>query len=66
MWGKLIRPEYFKLNKIINGKNNTKIDMINIRQEYKSLFNRSLSDDLKAELSGHFEDIVLKLIGKNS
>lgn len=38
--------------------------MINIRQEYKAIYNRSLTDDLKAELNGDFEDIVLQLIGK--
>lgn len=38
--------------------------MITIRQEYKKLYSRSLTEDLKSELSGHYEAIVLKLLGK--
>jgi hypothetical protein len=35
-----------------------------VRKEYKNIYNRALNEDLKNELKGDFEDIVLELVGK--
>lgn len=43
----------------------SEIDLGSIRQEYKRMYKRELADDLKSELSGDYEDIVLALVGKN-
>lgn len=36
-----------------------------IKKEYKNLYRRALYDDLKNELRGDFEEIVLKLVGQD-
>lgn len=43
----------------------SEIDLVDIRQEYKRQYGRELADDLKKELSGDYEDIVLALVGKD-
>lgn len=43
----------------------SEIDLVKIRQQYQKVYNRSLHDDLKEELHGDYEDIVLKLVGKD-
>jgi len=39
------------------------VDMGDIKKDYKDLFGKSLYDELKSELRGDFEEIVLKLVG---
>ncbi|CAF0882774.1 unnamed protein product [Brachionus calyciflorus] len=39
------------------------VDMGEIKKDYKDLFGKSLYEELKKELRGDFEDIVLKLVG---
>ena len=41
-----------------------KIDLGDIRREYSSLYNRDLVNDLKDELKGDYEDIVVALVGR--
>lgn len=43
----------------------SEIDLGSIRQEYKRMYNKDLADDLKSELSGDYEDIVLALVGRS-
>ena len=40
------------------------IDLGDIRREYSSLYNRDLVNDLKDELRGDYEDIVVALVGR--
>lgn len=40
------------------------IDLGDIRREYSSLYNRDLVNDLKDELKGDYEDIVVALVGR--
>ena len=42
----------------------SEVDLGDVRKEYKNLYNRALQDDLKSELKGDFEDIILELVGK--
>jgi|LakMenEpi03Aug12_release.lakeMendotaPanAssembly.Ray.scaffolds.fasta_scaffold5475792_1 hypothetical protein len=39
--------------------------MVDIRHEYRRLYDRDLASDIKGELKGDFEDILVALIGKN-
>lgn len=71
------RPAYFarQIKKCIKGvgtkeKDLTRIivtrceiDMGDIKREYQTLYEKSLYDELKKELRGDFEDIVLALVG---
>ena len=71
------RPAYFarQLNKCMKGLgtkekdliriivSRCEIDMGDIKREYQEIFGKSLSKELKKELRGDFEDIVLALVG---
>ncbi len=43
----------------------SEIDMAAIKSEYKRIYNKSLYDALKSELSGDYEKLFLTLIGKD-
>jgi len=43
----------------------SEVDMIEVRREYQKIFSHSLYDQLKKELSGDYEAIILKLVGKD-
>ncbi|RNA07254.1 annexin A13 [Brachionus plicatilis] len=71
------RPAYFarQINKCIKGigtkekdliriiVSRCEIDMGDIKREYNEIFGESLFEELKKELRGDFEDIVLALVG---
>ena len=38
--------------------------MAEIKRQYRRLYDRDLEKDVKSELSGDFEDIIVALIGK--
>lgn len=42
-----------------------KIDLVDIRREYKALYNKPLYQRLQSELTGDFEDIMVKLVGRD-
>ena len=39
--------------------------MADIRHEYRRLYNRDLASDIKSELKGDFEDIIVAMVGKD-
>jgi hypothetical protein len=41
------------------------VDMGDIKSDYKRLFGKSLYDELKNELRGDLEDMILTLVGKD-
>lgn len=43
----------------------SEIDMVEVRREYQKLYKHCLHDQLKKELSGDYEAIMLKLVGKD-
>jgi len=43
----------------------SEIDMVDVRREYKKLYNECLYDRLKKELTGDFEAIMVKIVGKD-
>ena len=42
-----------------------KVDMDEIRRQYKRLYDHDLVKDIKNELSGDYEDIIVALVGKD-
>jgi len=43
----------------------SEVDMDEIRRQYKRLYDRDLVKDIKSELSGDYEDIIVALVGKD-
>lgn len=43
----------------------SEIDMPEIKSEYERMYNKSLYDAVKSELSGHYQKLLLTLIGKD-
>jgi len=41
-----------------------KVDLDDIRKDYNRLFNRDLVTDLKDELKGDYEEIMIALVGR--
>jgi hypothetical protein len=41
-----------------------KVDLDDIRKDYNRLFNRDLVTDLKDELKGDYEEIMVALVGR--
>lgn len=41
------------------------LDLPEIKQEYKRMYNKTLYDDVKSEVEGDFQKLLLALIGKN-
>ena len=39
--------------------------MADIRFQYRNLYNRDLASDIKGELRGDFEDIIVAMVGKD-
>jgi len=39
--------------------------MVEVRREFKKNYNQSLYEQLKKELSGDYEAIMIKLVGKD-
>lgn len=71
------RPQYFakRIHQAVNGAgtkdkelvrlvvSRAELDLGDVKREYLKLFNKPLADVLKSELSGHFEDIMVALLG---
>ncbi len=43
----------------------SEVDMIDIRREYKALYNKCLYERLIDELSGQYETVMIALVGKD-
>jgi len=43
----------------------SEIDMVEIRREYKALYNKCLFERLIDELAGHYETVMVALVGKD-
>ena len=39
--------------------------MADIRHQYRNLYDRDLASDIKGELRGDFEDILVAVVGKD-